>query len=134
MDRKELALKLHHSKFNCCQSVACAFCHVMGQDAETTFKQAEAFGFGMGCMETGGAVSGMARVVGMKMSDGDLEDPKTKKECYAMMKKLVEEFKAKNGSINCAEIKGIETGKVLRSCDGCIEDAVELLDKHLLGL
>ena len=68
------------------------------------------------------------------MSDGNLEDPKTKKECYAMMQKLIEEFKAMNGSIICREIKGIDTGKVLRSCDGCIEDAVELLDKHLLGL
>ena len=134
MDRKELALQLHKSKFNCAQSVACAFCHVMGADPEATFKQAEAFGFGMGAMETCGAVSGMAMVVGMKLSDGNLEDPKTKKECYAMMKKLIEEFKEKNGSINCAEIKGVETGKVLRSCDGCIEDAVELLDKHLLGL
>lgn len=134
MDRKELALKLHHSKFNCCQSVACAFCHVMGTDPETAFKLAEPFGFGLGCMETCGAVSGMAMVVGMKMSDGNLEDPKTKKECYAMMQKLIEEFKAMNGSIICREIKGIDTGKVLRSCDGCIEDAVELLDKHLLGL
>lgn len=51
-----------------------------------------------------------------------------------MMKKLTEEFVNKNGSMICSEIKGIETKKVLRSCNGCIEDAVELLDKYLLGI
>ena len=134
MDRKEKAIVLHKHGFNCAQSVACVFCGVMGADAETVFKVAEPLGFGMGCTETCGAVSAMALVVGMKMSDGDLEHPKTKRECYKMMQKLIEEFREKNGSILCHEIKGIETGNVLRSCDGCIEDAVELLDRHLLGL
>ena len=27
------------------------------------------------------------------------------------------------------ELKGIETGKVLRSCDGCIEDAVRIAER-----
>lgn len=134
MDRKEKAVELHKHGFNCAQSVACSFCDVMGADAETVFKLAEPFGFGLGAMETCGAVSAMAMVVGMKMSDGDLEHPKTKRECYKMMQQLIAEFKEKNGSIVCSEIKGVETGKVLRSCDGCIEDAVALLDKHLLGL
>ena len=134
MNRKETALHLHDSKFNCAQSVACAFCNVMGADAETTFRLAEPLGFGMGSMGTCGAVSAMALVVGMKMSDGALDNPQTKKECYAMMQKLTDEFIKKNGSINCREIKGVDTGKVLRSCNGCIEDAVELLDKYLLGL
>ena len=31
-------------------------------------------------------------------------------------------------------IAGVNTGNVLRSCDGCIQDAVELLDKYLLGI
>ena len=70
----------------------------------------------------------------MKMSDGNLDNPQTKRACYDMMQKLTEEFVKKNGSIVCREIKGVDTGKVLRSCDGCIEDAVELLDKYLLGL
>lgn len=134
MDRKETALKLHHSKFNCAQSVACAFCNVMGVDSETTFRLAEPFGFGLGCMDTCGAVSGMAIVVGMKMSDGDMDTPKTKRDCYAMMQKLIAEFKKKNGSTICRELKGTDTGTPLRSCDGCIEDAVELLDKYLLEL
>jgi hypothetical protein len=76
----------------------------------------------------------MAVVAGMKISDGDLDNPKTKRECYQMMQQLIAEFKEKNSSIVCSQLKGIETGTPLRSCNGCIEDAVELLDKHLLGL
>ncbi|MDD6816763.1 MAG: C-GCAxxG-C-C family protein [Firmicutes bacterium] len=134
MDRKEQALALHKHGFNCAQSVACSFCNVMGTDPETTFRLAEPFGFGLGAMETCGVISGMAMVVGMKMSDGNLDAPKTKRDCYKMMQQLISEFKEKNGSIICREIKGVDTGNVLRTCDGCIEDAVELLDKHLLGL
>ena len=85
MDRKEQALDLQKRGFNCAQSVACSFCNVMGADLETTFKLSEAFGLGLGSMETCGAISGMAMVVGMKMSDGDLDNPKTKRQCYNMM-------------------------------------------------
>lgn len=134
MDRKEQAIMLHKSGFNCAQSVACSFCSVMGADPVETFKLAEPFGFGMGNMGPCGAVSAMALVIGMKMSDGNLDSPKTKKECYKMMKDLTEAFVNKNGSMICSEIKGIETKKVLRTCDGCIEDAVALLDKYLLGI
>ncbi len=134
MDRKEQAIMLHKNGFNCAQSVACTFCSVMGADPVSTFKLAEPLGFGMGSMGTCGAVSAMALVVGMKMSDGNLDKPGTKKECYKMMKELTEAFVNKNGSMICKEIKGVETKKVLRSCDGCIEDAVALLDKYLLGI
>lgn len=34
MNRKEMAVMLHGKGFNCAQSVACAFCHVMGADPE----------------------------------------------------------------------------------------------------
>ena len=82
----------------------------------------------------GGEGTVEALVTGMKMSDGNMDHPQTKRECYKMMQKLTEEFTKKNSSIVCSEIKGVHTGQVLRSCDGCIEDAVELLDKYLLGI
>ena len=80
MDRKEMAVNLHKSGFNCAQSVACSFCHVMGYEPETVFKLSEGFGAGMGTFNTCGAVSAMAMVIGMKESDGNLDAPKTKKE------------------------------------------------------
>ncbi len=134
MNRKEQAVMLHEHGFNCAQAVACSFCNVMGVDPETTFRLAEPLGFGMGTMGTCGAVSAMGLVTGMKLSDGNLDKPATKKQCYHMMQKLIAAFADKNGSIVCREIKGVDTGNVLRSCNGCIEDAVELLDKYLLGI
>ena len=53
------------------------------------------------------------------------EVPTTKRQSYKDMKELTEKFQKKNGSVICREIKGVDTGKVLRSCDGCIADAVE---------
>lgn len=134
MDRKELAISLHKQKFNCAQSVACAYCSVLGYEPETVFKLAEGYGFGMGTMGTCGAVSAMAMVIGMKESDGNLNNPHTKKQCYALMKQATEKFKEKNKSTICKEIKGVDGGEVLRSCDGCIQDAVEILDELLLGI
>ena len=131
MDRKQQAVELHKNKFNCAQSLACSFCNVMGADPIQTFKQAEALGFGMGSMGTCGVVTGMALVVGMKISDGNLDNPQTKKECYKMMRILSDGFKMKFGSTVCAELKS-DGNRV--SCDELIAYGAELLDHHLLGL
>ena len=31
----------------------------------------------------------------------------------------------------CRELKGVETGQVLRTCRGCVEDAAEILEEIL---
>ena len=38
---------------------------------------------------------------------------------------LLRRFEAKNGSVFCRELKGRDTGVVLRPCRGCVEDAAE---------
>ena len=134
MDRKELAVHLHTSVFNCSQSVACSFCNVLGYEPATVFKLAEGFGAGMGTFGTCGAVSAMAMVIGMKESDGNLDEPKTKRRCYQLMQQATDKFLEKNRSIVCRELKGMDGTPVLRSCNGCIEDAVEILDELLLGI
>lgn len=130
-DAVKRALENHKKGYNCAQAVACAFCERLGKDEKELFEVMEAFGLGMGTMGTCGAVSAMAAVVGMVESDGALNAPKTKKVSYKTMKGLTEKFLAKNQSVICREIKGVDTGTVLRSCDGCIEDAAELLETYL---
>ena len=127
----EKAVANHKKKYNCAQAVACAFCDKLGRDEKEVFELMEAFGLGMGTMGTCGAVSAMAAVVGMVESDGALDAPKTKKESYKSMKALTEKFKEKNGTVVCKELKGVETKKVIRSCDGCVQDAAELLEEYL---
>lgn len=125
------AVANHKKGYNCAQSVACAFCRQLGRDEKEVFELMEAFGLGMGTMGTCGVVSAMAAVVGMKESDGNLDAPGTKKVCYKKMKELTEKFIEMNKSTICREIKGVDTGKVLRSCEGCIEDAATILDGYL---
>lgn len=128
----QAAVDLHHKGYNCAQAVACAICKDLGRDEKEVFEIMEGFGFGMGCMGTCGAVSAMAALAGMKISDGNLEKPATKKLSYSASKQMIREFQEKNSSVICREIKGVDTGKVLRSCDGCVEDAAEIASRYLI--
>ena len=131
MEKVEKALLNHKNGYNCAQSVVCAYADIFGVDEKTAFRLSEGFGLGMGAMETCGAVTAMAMVVGMKESDGNTSSPATKKVCYEKSKHLIEEFKKKNRAIICRDLKGVDTGRPLRSCDGCIEDAVKIIEKEL---
>ena len=37
----------------------------------------------------------------------------------------------KNQSVICKELKGVQTGKALRSCPDCIQDAAALVEEVL---
>lgn len=134
MTKKELAIALHDKGYNCAQAVVCAFKEELGMDEEILFKAAEGFGLGMGCMKgTCGAISGAVMAAGFKNSTANFDGPKSKMDTYKLSKEIVNAFEAKNGATICGDLKGIETGTVLRSCPGCIEDAVDLVEK-VLGL
>lgn len=132
-EKAKKAVENHHNGYNCAQSVACAFAEELGYSEGEVFALTEAFGFGMGCMNVCGAVSGMTAVAGMKESSGEPGNSSTKKAGYKAAKAMVNAFTEKNGSIVCADLKGIGTGKVLRDCDGCVEDAAEIVEKYLKG-
>lgn len=126
-ERIKRALENHKKGYNCAQAVACAFCDLVGEDENTLFKMAEGFGAGMGGMQcTCGAVSGAIILAGLKESSGDINNPTTKAKTYMLSKQIVDNFREKNSSLVCKELKGIETNKILRSCDGCIEDAARI--------
>ena len=128
MNRVEKALEFHHKGYNCAQAVLCAFSDITDFTEDQLFRISEGFGFGMGTQGVCGAVSGMVFLAGLEKSLGANEIPDTnKKESYKLAGELIKEFQDKNKSIICAEIKG----KQLRSCDGCIEDAVKILEEKL---
>lgn len=132
-DRVKKALENHKKGYNCAQAVACAYCDLAGIDEETAFKTTEAFGAGMGGMQaTCGAVSGAVFLAGLKNSSGTVDNP-TKGSTYKYSKQIVEEFNNLNGSVVCKDLKGLETKKVLRTCDGCIEDAAKLAEKIIFS-
>lgn len=132
MDRKEYAASLHGKKYNCCQSVVCTFADKTDVDEKTLYRIAEGFGLGMGCMEgTCGALSGAIMLAGLKNSDGDLENPKSKPATMKLAKEMLTEFQEKCGATICKDLKGVETGKMLCSCPDCISHAVEIVEKVL---
>lgn len=133
MNRIEKALENHKKGYNCSQSVACAFCDKVGMDEKTMFTIMEGFGLGMGDMQgTCGALSGAAAILSLKNSCRDTENPTTKAATYKIIRELKAKFKEKNSSEICGELKGTKNNGVpLRSCQGCIEDAVTLLEEMI---
>lgn len=103
---------------------------LVGLDEVTMFKLTDGMGGGMGGMEgTCGAVTGACLVASMKASSGNLEKPDSKAATYKLSREITRQFKEQNGSVTCKEIKGVETGKVLRVCRDCIRDAAALVEK-----
>ncbi|MBQ3118721.1 MAG: C_GCAxxG_C_C family protein [Clostridia bacterium] len=128
MNKVEKALENHHKGYNCAQAVLCAFADVTDYTEDQLFRLSEGFGFGMGTQGTCGAVSAMVFLAGLKKSRGVDAIPETnKKESYELARELINSFEEKNKSIICKEIRGDN----LRSCDGCIEDAVKILEEKL---
>lgn len=124
----------HTRGYNCAQIVLCSYAEELGIDEETLFRISEGFGAGMGgMMQTCGAVTAMFMALGLANSSGDLQACDTKPQTMKKVRELAAEFEKKNGSIVCRELKGIDTGKVLRSCDGCIEDGIRILGEYLLN-
>ena len=129
MNRREKAVEKHHMGYNCAQAAACVFAEKLGYSEDEFFRLTEGFGGGMGATQgVCGAVSALVFVAGAIKSYGVDKMPETnKKATYEFARELMEKFQNKVGTITCSEIKG----KQLRSCDGCIEDAVEILEEIL---
>ena len=114
--RVEKTIERHKKGYNCAQAVACTYCDLVGVDEETMFKMTEALGLGMGCMDgTCGAVAGACILAGMKRSTGNLEKPDSKAESYKLSRAILGGFEKANGTAICKELKGIETGKVIKA-------------------
>lgn len=130
--RIEKVHEYHEKGYNCAQSILCAYADKVGMEEETLFKISEGFGLGMGGMNAScGAVSAGVVLTGLQTSTGNLENPNSKAKTYQIGKAMTDDFLQKNGTLVCKELKGIETKKVVRSCDGCMEDMVAIIEKYL---
>lgn len=128
MSRVEKALENHKKGYNCAQAVVCAFSDKTDFTEDQLFRLSEGFGFGMGTQGACGAVSAMVFLAGLKNSKGIDNLPETtKRDSYKLSAELINTFNEMNKSIICKDIKG----ENLRSCDGCIEDAVKILEEKL---
>lgn len=110
--------------YNCAQAVACSYCDIVGVSEDLMSAATSAFGAGMGSMDgTCGAVTGAAVVLGLKIKDKML--------AKSAMKNVIDAFKSRNGATVCRQLKGVDSGAMLRSCNDCVADAAEFLEKEL---
>ena len=111
-ERAEQAREYFKAGYNCAQAVFLAYQDITGIDEVLAATISAPFGGGMGRLrEVCGAVSGMTMVAGFIAPNSQPNDNENKKNCYATVQALAEEFRAENGSIVCRELLGLTQQK-----------------------
>ncbi|MEG0570650.1 MAG: C-GCAxxG-C-C family protein [Oscillospiraceae bacterium] len=144
LSRKDEAKALFLQGYNCSQSVLLAFADDIGVDKETASLLALGLGGGVGRMrEVCGTILGASMVLGVVIARKNPKDIEAKKEVYAAVQKLSEQFKEQNGSIICRELLGTlaDSGATpsvrnaeyykKRPCSDLVKCTAELLEKMI---
>ena len=85
-----------------------------------------------GAYKVCGAVMGAYVIANFIKGNRNMEEPaKWNEDDIELLQEIEKRFKEKNSTEMCRELKGIGTGKVLRPCRGCVEDAAEILEEIL---
>lgn len=114
-ERQDYAAKLKR-EMNCCQAVVRAFADTVSLDEATLTSLAAGFGSGMGTMEGScGALVGAVMVAGLRTSGSGT---------MALSRRILPRFRELCGATICRELKGVDTGKPLCSCEDCVRNAV----------
>ena len=120
-ERVKLADELHRKGYSCSQSVAVACADLVDVPKEFLFKATEGFGAGMGTMDgTCGALVGAILVVGLRTQGTGT---------MALSRKMFPRFKELCGATICRDLKGVDTGKVICSCEDCVRNAVRTVEE-----
>lgn len=145
-ERGDKAKSLFESGYNCAQATLIAFSDITGLSEETSAMIASGFGGGMGRMrEVCGAVSGMIMAANMIYGYSDPKEFEEKKQNYAVIQHLAEEFRKENGSIICRELLGLDKPEGThipekrtdeyykkRPCGEIVKTAAEILEKYIV--
>ena len=115
-ERMEYAAK-RKREMNCCQAVLVAFADRLGKSEDELLRLGSGFGSGMATMEgTCGALVGAIMVSSLLSPEG---------EARGNSRAIMSQFKELcGGATICRDLKGIDTGKVLCSCEDCVRNAV----------
>lgn len=107
--RAQKAQDLFKQGFNCSQAVFASCADIYGiHDEQLALRLAASFGGGTGRMRmTCGAANGMFMLAGLHNGSATPHDSEGKMANYAFVQQLAGEFKAKYGSLVCAELLGL---------------------------
>jgi C_GCAxxG_C_C family probable redox protein len=144
MKKSDNAVASFKSGFTCSSAVFSSFSEDLGLAGESAKKIA--CGFGAGVSKTGnicGAVSGSILVIGLKYGKTHTGDEGATEKTRALVREFIQEFTARNGSVNCTELLGYNlsnpeeyekarrAGLFTTKCPGFVRDAAEILDRIL---
>lgn len=146
MNHLELADNFHQRGYGCAQSVLAAYSQDFGLEEKLALKLANGFGSGMGRLcRVCGSLTGGFMVIGLKYGrweEGPQHTADTE-ETYRLVRLLAERFEAKNGSLLCRELLGLDLNDPIQRqyatdkglfktrCTGYIQDVVEILEDIL---
>lgn len=131
--RSNIAVESWKKGLNCSQAVLLTYSDYFDIPKEALFKLSEGFGSGVGGLRrTCGALLSAIIIAGLVNSDGEYDNPKTKKSTYEISSNLIKSFEDKYGTSICNDLKGFTTGKVILPCNKCIEEACLLIENELL--
>ena len=121
MERRERAVALKRGGRNCCQAVLAACADMLDLPESTLDRLGAAFGGGMATTEaTCGALCGAQMALGLLEYQG--------RPIPGAARGVLQAFRAQAGATQCRQLKGVDTGKVLCSCDDCVRFAVDALE------
>ena len=145
MTRKEKAIELFKSGYNCSQAVVLAFSDLVDIDEKTLIKLANPFGGGMSRLrEVCGAFSGIAMIMGLLYGYDNVDNIEDKKAIYEEVQSLATKFEKKNGSIICRQLLNLDvkhdnpnpsvrTNEYYqkRPCPEIVGSAAEILEEYI---
>ena len=103
------AMTLFQQGFSCSQAILAAHAPDLDLPHDTALKIAAGFGGGMGGHgEVCGAVTGAIMAVGLKTGSVEATDAAAKEKTYTLTRQVIEQFKARHGTILCRELLGCD--------------------------
>jgi C_GCAxxG_C_C family probable redox protein len=144
MTKSEDALACFRKGITCSSAVFSSFSEELGLDPETAKKLS--CGFGAGISKTGnicGAVSGAIMVIGLKYGKTKEGDDAATEKTRALVKKFMQEFTERHGSVNCTELLGYNLSNpeeyekardsklFVTKCPELVGDAAAIIEKIL---
>lgn len=143
-EREEKAVRYFMDGYNCCQAVAMAFSDILALSPADAARLAVGFGGGFGRLrEVCGAVSGMTMVAGSIVPAASPDN--ARRDSYALVQEMADEFRARMGSIICRELLGLKnahrespapsertaTYYASRPCAACVGCAARILAERI---
>lgn len=145
MSDSNQSAELFGKGYNCAQSVLAASAPNVGMDENTALKIASGFAAGLAYRgEMCGAVVGAYLAIGLKYGFTQPTEQDKKDKTYRLIGEFLEEFKKRNGSINCRELIKYDTSDPVQlkeareqnvfseKCPKFVQDSSEILEKILL--